>query len=99
MGPSSSYAATTSNSTLRNHLEKAHKDEYLRVCSAKGWKNQLPSSKASSEAPSESRPGSGKRTPFSAKVFLDWLVKFIIADDQVRTVCIIFTTILISLSL
>jgi hypothetical protein len=40
-----------------------------------------------------------KRTPFSAKVFLDRLVKFIIADDQVRTVCIIFTTILISLSL
>jgi hypothetical protein len=74
-------------------LEKAHKDEYLRVTCAKGWKNQLPGSKASSEA---SLPGPEKRAPFSTKGFLDRLVKFIIADDQVRTLWIIFA-ILISL--
>ena len=87
-GLSSSYSATTSNTTLRHHLDKVHKNEYLRISSTKGWKTQLPSSRATSEAPSDSQSGSNGqfRTPFSAKALLNHLVEFIIADDQVRII-------------
>ena len=84
-GLSSSYSPTTSNTTLRHHLDKAHKDEYLRISSTQGWKTQLPSLRATSEAPSDSQLGSNvqSRTPFSIKAFRTHLTELIVADDQV----------------
>jgi hypothetical protein len=75
----------TSNTTLRQHLDKAHRDEYLRASSDKGWKIQLPSFKAPTEAPSESPSGSCRqsRTPSSAEELQNRLAKFIVANNQV----------------
>ena len=87
-GLSSSYSATTSNTTLCHHLDTVHKNEYLCISSTKGWNTQLPSSRATSEAPSDSQSGSNRQfqTPFSAKALLNHLVEFIVADDQVRII-------------
>jgi hypothetical protein len=81
------YSAKTSTSTLRVHLDKHHRKEYLRLCEEKGWKNQLPSSKSgggvNSETPQASQ--SQPRTKFTQEGFLEHLVKFIVATNQVST--------------
>jgi hypothetical protein len=77
------YLQGTSNSGLRVHLEAFHHDEYVRVCQEKGWDNQLPSYKKT-HATSASTTSAGQiHMPFSTKAFLEHLVNFIVADDQV----------------
>ncbi|CAA7261628.1 unnamed protein product [Cyclocybe aegerita] len=39
------FSTNTSNTTLRNHLENVHKEEYLHLCAKKGWNNLLPKSR------------------------------------------------------
>jgi hypothetical protein len=80
------YSAKTSTSTLRTHLDRLHRKEYIRLCDEKGWKNQLKSSRTEGEsraaAGSQSQP---PRAPFTQERFLDFLVKFIVATNQVST--------------
>ena len=79
------FSAGTSNSSLRCHLDSKHKDEYLLLHLAKGWKNELASMKTTISIASLSNPGSEvqPRVPFSRRSLLDHLLDFIIADDQV----------------
>jgi len=79
------YSTTTGTSSLRYHLHKFHHDEYKRLCNEKGWINQLPGAQRKGAGNPESAPGlqAQSRTPFSQKGFLDHLVNFIVADDQV----------------
>jgi hypothetical protein len=79
------YSEGTSTSGLRVHLETFHLDEYLRVCREKGWGNQLPSHKKSQAASTSTSAAAQFRMPFSAKAFLEHLVNFIVADDQVSS--------------
>jgi len=65
---------------LRNHLNRAHKEEFIRVSEEKGWR--MPSqSEAGSEAAGSSP--AAFRTKFTQKAFLEHLINFIVADDQV----------------
>jgi len=81
------FSASTSTSTLRVHLDHEHKDEYLRLHLARGWTTVLPSMKATDNADTVPNPGSKaqSRVPFSQEAFLEHLVNFIIASDQVGT--------------
>ncbi|KAI0290316.1 hypothetical protein BC826DRAFT_970521 [Russula brevipes] len=77
------FSAKTANSTLRVHLDRNHKVEYLRLHKERGWKSQL---KSMEDAETESTPVSEVPSDvFSLETFLDHLVRFIVADDQVST--------------
>ncbi|KAI0300175.1 hypothetical protein BC826DRAFT_966612 [Russula brevipes] len=79
------FSGKTSNSTLRKHLGSHHKDELLRLREARGWKSPLPDNM--NQANTESTPVSEARRhmDFCQKSFLNHLVDFIVADDQVST--------------
>jgi hypothetical protein len=89
-GGNFSYKSSSSNSTLRHHLENAHKDEYLRLCAENKWLMQLPKTRKEDAAKSMgSNPDSAKsdappRPQFSRQHFLHALINFIVADDQVN---------------
>jgi hypothetical protein len=95
------YKVKTGYSSLRVHLEKVHKEEYLRLCKEKGWKNQLPTEvkarKAACLAASQSLgQGVHPRQPYSQEALLKHLINFIVADDQVRALHGVFLHLLIS---
>jgi hypothetical protein len=72
------YAISTSNTVLRKHLDRYHKDEYLKLAKEKGWITMLPSVKPQvSIAPIKSK------ITFSPEQVLQKLVRFIAANDQV----------------
>lgn len=76
-----SYSWRTSTSGLRSHLERFHKEEYLRLSKERGWVIQLASVK------SQQAKSAGNLKPrvfFSSDAVTDYLVRFIAANDQVR---------------
>lgn len=77
------YSAGNSNSTLRGHLDRLHRDEYLQIAAEKGWTVQLASQKDVRRVvlgnTVEPVP---TRTPFSVDAAIDHLVRFIVATDQ-----------------
>jgi hypothetical protein len=80
--------ATTGNSSLCPHIEREHREEYVRLCKEKGWQNQLPvMMKAAAASLTASLPDTGpfggKRVPFSQEGFLRQLIKFIVSNDLV----------------
>ncbi|CAA7265254.1 unnamed protein product [Cyclocybe aegerita] len=79
------FSANTSNTTLRNHLENVHKEEYLHLCAEKGWNNLLPKSQVQAVAALEAAHGTQGAfcTPFTQKAFIQHLINFVVADDQV----------------
>jgi len=82
------YSNLSGGSSLRVHLDNEHREEYLRHCKEKGWKNQLPSTKAAAKAVATSLAGSQDpdrrpRQPFSSASFMQHLIGFVVADDQV----------------
>jgi hypothetical protein len=82
--PRFDYSPHCSNSSLRLHLENEHKEEYIRLCKEKGWKNQLPKSRTADLEPVHAGATQAfSRTKFTQEAFLDHLVNFIVADDQV----------------
>jgi hypothetical protein len=78
------YLKETSNTLLRPHIEKYHLEEYKRLAKEHGWKILLPGlvsqaqSEASVAAASDERPDK-----FDEHTFYEYLLNFIIADDQV----------------
>lgn len=82
-GRTYTFSDSTSTSSLRPHLEKYHSELYLSLAQERGWKIQLPGvvSRARSnagEASQDSRPDE-----FSEETFHNYLMRFIVADDQV----------------
>ncbi|CAA7260679.1 unnamed protein product [Cyclocybe aegerita] len=79
------FSINTSNTTLRNHLENVHKEEYLCLCTEKGWNNLLSKSRVQMVAAPEAAHGTqgAFRTPFTQKAFIQHLINFVVADDQV----------------
>jgi hypothetical protein len=78
------YSTTTANNNLRNHLYKHHAEEYDRVVLEHNWKYKL--STQSNDSVSRKNAGSvrDRALPqFSPAAFLERLVCFIVADDQV----------------
>ena len=78
------YAASTTTTILRNHLTTQHRVDYLTKCQEKGW-NEYAEKLGSTDGGSLDTIDSSTKPqiPFSRKVLLDRLVKFIVADDQV----------------
>lgn len=82
------YSVTTSTSILCTHLLNNHSDAWFQACdklgisiTAKCAQRKLTEFQGRSEEPMDTPQAS--RKGFSNSAFLDALVKFIVADDQV----------------
>ena len=84
------YSKNTSTTSLRPHIERNHLETYLSIYKEKGWKVLLPGlmSQARSQAASEASASRVSRpdlqVEFSQEKFHQYLLNFIIVDDQVR---------------
>jgi hypothetical protein len=88
MGLNYQFATSTSNSTLRGHLQKYHDDEYTRLKQERGWQGKLPRMQAlelsrQSTLDSVVQAGVENRVKYSKPALLRHLIDFIVADDQV----------------
>jgi hypothetical protein len=79
-----SHALTTATGTLRNHLGKSHRVEYDRQCAQNGWKNHLAEADIQKAAKEKVVIQLAQREAFNVDGLLKRIVKFIVADDQVR---------------
>jgi hypothetical protein len=80
------YATSTSNTVLRKHLDRYHKDEYMKLAKEKGWITMLPSVKMQLSVPG---PASVKpKIIFSPELVLQKLVSFIAVNDQVGNILV-----------
>ena len=77
----------TANTTLCGHLEKHHAYEYMQICKDNEWRmlllrmRQMAMGEVSTGPPSE--PGSHPCSEFFRQMFLQHIINFIVADDQV----------------
>jgi hypothetical protein len=80
------YKASTGYTALRGHLERHHEEEYLKACQENGWKVLLPTwlKKEKATLDATLQEVHSNRVPFTQDEFLQHLVNWIIADDQVR---------------
>ena len=82
-----SFSMNTANTMLRGHLEENHADKYVQVFKDNRWTMLLPRmwqmamGEVSMGPPSE--PGSHPCSEFSCQMFLQHIINFIIADNQV----------------
>ena len=75
---------STGYSNLRKHLDAKHREEYRREIKAHGWKVNLSAlSEHNSSTQNPRNIHNPAIPPFSASAFLEHLVNFIVADDQV----------------
>jgi hypothetical protein len=79
------YAKATGNSNLQNHLTKQHAIAYDNAIIDNGWSYKL-STHSDDVAHNNACNDVTNRLvlPFSPKTFLEYLVHFIVADNQVR---------------
>jgi len=85
------YSVSTRNSNLWNHLYKYHTEDYNRVVQKNQWKYKL--STQLNDAASHKNAGDvcdWALPQFSPSVFLEHLVHFIAADDQVSLNNLVF---------
>lgn len=80
--PTFQFKPATSNSSLRKHLKSQHEEEYTNICSSNGWKNQLPGIREQSEQSGTTTAKVGRES-FMEDLFLQKIVNWIVADDQV----------------
>lgn len=81
------FSHTTSNTSLRPHIERNHLDIYLRVAKERGWTHELPGLKAQARSQAASDASALQVAPlvqFSEERFHQHLLNFIVADDQVH---------------
>lgn len=82
---------TSSTGSMRNHLQD-HYDEYMQGVADRRWENQLPGVRAAiieaerAQGAGAQGQGGARRSQFSKESFLQHIINFIIADDQVRYV-------------
>jgi hypothetical protein len=76
------YQPKTATANLRNHLTKVHDAVYKAMCEEKGW--SYGSSKAKKATVGDQRKNA--LPPFSPETFVEYLVRFVTADDQVSRV-------------
>jgi len=72
------YATTTATGNLRGHLQRVHAKLYNRTCEEKKW-NYKP--KVTAAVVGANRKS--ELPAFSPETFLDYLIRFIMTDDQV----------------
>jgi hypothetical protein len=89
--PDHEYAKGTSNTGLRAHIRKYHAKAYVEACEKNGWDiviAELQKKPTQTQLDPHLRPGvkKGDRKRFTGENFLNALVDFIAADDQVSTI-------------
>ena len=81
------FSSKTGNTSLQTHLESIHRTEYLELCEDKGWVNMLPKMRKDVGSGAGNAGGGGDggapRDTFSQSRLLQYLVNFIVANDQV----------------
>lgn len=83
------YSKTTSNTSIRPHLMKYHRELHDRLAPENGWR-PLPS-QATSQVTSEAEALQvGQQDEFNADKFHRYLLNFIVVDDQVRHLCLFY---------
>jgi hypothetical protein len=81
--PNYIYSGGTGNTNLRNHLYNFHAELYDKMVLASGWTCKL-STEANEDSRDNARTVRDQTLPkFSPAAFLERLVCFIAADDQV----------------
>ena len=78
------YSSSTTTSILRAHLTRLHMEAYTEATQRNGWKHDhldrvLRQSGQLEPSSTLVRP----RVPFTQKAFIDYLIQFIVANDQV----------------
>src|SRR4051794_26417672 len=73
---------STGTNGTRHHLTQYHYDKYLAACEKNGWTEYLTKLKSTNADPTATGPAIA-HIPFSQKAFINYLLRFIIADDQV----------------
>lgn len=96
------YALTTSTTSLRPHIEKYHLELYKTLAKENGWKILLPGlvSQARSQASVETATQGKPLDEFNVATFHQYLLNFIVADDQVcfRLIFFMFIMLMFALS-
>jgi hypothetical protein len=79
------YKPNQGYSGLRRHIERFRQDEYLKACQENRWRIMLPNwLKEKKAAEAVTQDSQAARTAFSLELFLQYLINWIVADDQVR---------------
>jgi hypothetical protein len=73
---------TTANTNLKQHIKKFHRDLWLANAQKNRWKN-LDSQVSTQSVASQGRP----REEFDVDKFHQYILKFIVVDDQVSQIC------------
>lgn len=79
------YSWSTGGSGLRSHLERFHQKEYLKIGQERGWVMQLASIKTQEKQAQENQATLKQEVPFSPDNVTNYLIRFIVANDQVRS--------------
>jgi hypothetical protein len=75
------YSVVTSNSVLRNHLLRWHRVEYAKACHDRTWPGHIQQYvDGVNTGPAASLDTISEFTP---ELFNEYLVRFLVADDQV----------------
>jgi hypothetical protein len=78
------FSPNTSNTSLRMHLDRYHRNAYIAFCEANNYPNQLASHKALLAKDNlADQSDMGPRPKYSPAQLLKSIVNFVIADDQV----------------
>jgi hypothetical protein len=77
------YMSTTGNTNLRNHLYEQHAEEYDKAILEYKWSYKLSNERRGACTQNTLSIRDRALPSFSPKAFLDQLVRFIVADDQV----------------
>ena len=93
------YGPKTGNSNLRRHLYNEHGEEYDKVILQHKWGYKLSTESHSASTQNACNQGDRNVPSFSLVAFLEHLVHFVVADDQVSPDNLIFFHTLTSLQL
>lgn len=77
------YGKKTGNTNLRNHLLKQHPTEYDEAVLDRQWPYKLSTQTGDASVQNSHNAANRQVPPFTSEAFLEHLVRFIVADDQV----------------
>jgi hypothetical protein len=77
------YAKSSSNTTLRGHLDNFHRVKWVRLANERGWTSKLRSQDQSMGTDDGTTSQDRSLDKFSEATFHRYLLNFIVANDQV----------------
>lgn len=90
--PNFIYGPSTGNSNLRYHLYKVHPEDYDEAILKHGWNYKLSTQTNSTFTHNNKRKTRDEGLPpFSPETFLEYLVQFVVANDEVCLNFLVFS--------